>query len=230
MIETMQQLPMLQGLTTEEFNDILMHISLDFRSFEAGETIVHQGDTCSRLIFIIDGEYEAEYRNAENSFSVTQVSQDTPVLIEPHNLFSVRRKYERSYTFTTHGATFSIAKEVFTGRLLNNPIVRSNLINMLSNQTSKLRTQAYFDLPTDIGQRMAAFISSFTTDGKGKVRVNIAMDTLADLTDETRLNVSKVLNEWDDKGLIELHRLWFDVADLERLKASTNPSKGGEKD
>ena len=217
MIETMQQLPMLQGLTLDEFNDILTHICLDFRTYEEGEVIVHQGDSCTQLIYIIDGQYEAEYRNTKDSYSVTEMSAATPLLLEPHNLFSIKRRYERSYTFTSRGSTFTISKEHLTQKLLNCPIIRSNIINMLSNQLCKQRQMTYFQLPTNIEQRMAAFIRSFTTSGKGKVRVNIGMDTFADLIDETRLNVSRVLNKWDSQGIIELKRLTFIVPDITHL-------------
>ena len=43
------------------------------------------------------------------------------------------------------------------------------------------------------------------------------METLAEIIDETRLNVSKVLNKWDAHKLIEMKRLTFHIPEISRL-------------
>lgn len=217
MIETMQQLPILQGLTIDDFNNIITHISLDFNTYEEGETIVHQGDSCTKLIYIIDGKFEVEYRNVDESFSLTETSVSTPILIEFHNLFSVKRTYECTYRFVSRGTTFTISKNHLTQTLLTFPIIRTNAINMLSSQLSKQKKMVQFHLPKDIGKRITAFIRSYTYIGTGNVKVCIGMGTLADLIDVTRTNVSKVLNQWNDEGLIELKRQSFNIPDITRL-------------
>jgi Mn-dependent DtxR family transcriptional regulator len=45
------------------------------------------------------------------------------------------------------------------------------------------------------------------------------MEDLAQLLDDTRLNVSNVLNKWQEEGLIEMRRKEFVFLDVENLRA-----------
>lgn len=217
MYDKMQQLQFLQGLSFSEFNDILTSISLDFNTYSEGDIIVHQGDNCDKLIYILDGTFEVEYRDVEQSIMICEIANINPYLIEPYNIYSIKRRYERTYTFKSKGSTFTISKNVFNTKLLQNKIIRSNLINYLSNQVYKEHNKSYFFLPENIEKRIVTFINSFCLFPNGEKAVHIKMETLAELIDETRLNVSKVLNKWDERNLIEMKRLTFHIPELSRL-------------
>ena len=60
MFERMQSLPLLQGLNLQEFNDLIINLKLDFQQWDEGDVIVNQGERSSSLIYIMDGEFEAE--------------------------------------------------------------------------------------------------------------------------------------------------------------------------
>lgn len=217
MFEKMQQLPFLQGLSINDINDILTYIKLDFNTFEENDIIVHQGEQCNRLIYIIDGEYDVEFSNGQQLFILNESCTKCPHAIEPYNLFSVRRKFDRTYSFRTKGATFTISKDILTTRLLDNKIIRSNFINYLSNQTCKSRQRCQFNFPSDIEQKIASFIRSYCFIEGGEKMLRIKMDTLAELIDETRLNVSVILNKWGASGLIEIKRQKIFIPDIDRL-------------
>ena len=217
MYDKMQQLQFLQGLNFSDFNDILTSISLDFNTYNEGDVIVHQGDICDKLIYILDGTFEVEYRDNEQSIMICETSNANPYLIEPYNMYSIKRRYERSYIFKTKGSTFTISKNVFNTKLLQHKIIRSNLINYLSNQITKEHSKAFFNLPLNIEKRIVAFINSFCLFPTGEKTIHIKMETLAEIIDETRLNVSKVLNKWDAHKLIEMKRLTFYIPEFSRL-------------
>lgn len=217
MFDKMKQLPFLQGMSVAEFDSILKFMKLDFKTYNEGDCIVHQGDKADNLIYVIDGKFEAEHQDMLNSFVISEISTASPYLIEPHNLFSIQRRYDRTYSFLTRGSTFTISKEFFTSRLLDHKLIRSNLINHLCNELSKMQSRVRFSLSADIEQRIADFIRSYTTMKNAETHLHISMDTLACMTDETRLNVSKVLNKWNDQGIIILKRLYFIVPDTSLL-------------
>ena len=55
---------------------------------------------------------------------------------------------------------------------------------------------------------------------KMEVKVlKVKMDDLANLLDDTRLNVSCVLNKWQEEGLIEMRRKEFVFHDIAQLRA-----------
>ena len=69
-----------------------------------------------------------------------------------------------------------------------------------------------------IEEKIKAVIASFCLFPDGEKDVRIKMSDLADLIDETRLNVSNVLNKWNEKGMIELRRYGFKIKDFQSLK------------
>ncbi|MBO4565584.1 MAG: Crp/Fnr family transcriptional regulator [Bacteroidaceae bacterium] len=217
MFERMQSLPLLQGLTMQEFSDLIMNLKLDFQQWEEGDLIVGQGDRCNNLIYVIDGTFESELHDETTALILSEVCTSVPHLIEPYNLFGVKRSYERSYVFKSSGSTFSISREFFMQRMLHNNIVRSNYINFLCNNLRKanaLRTAVPHE---NIEEKIKSVIASFCLCSNGEKNVRVKMSDLADLVDETRLNVSSVLNKWNDQGLIELRRYGFRIKDFDRL-------------
>ena len=61
------------------------------------------------------------------------------------------------------------------------------------------------------------FISNLAERPSGKKSLKIKMEELARIVNDTRLNVSKVLNALQDKDLVELHRGEIVVHRLENL-------------
>ena len=220
MTEKMQMLPLLQGLTMQEFNQLIINLKLDFHQYGEGSTIVGQGERCTSLIYIINGQFEAEYHDDQRPLIVSETSRETPHLIEPYNLFGVKRTYERTYTCIGNVATFSIARDFFINKMMSIPILRSNYTNYLCNNLRKSKETSRFNHPTDISQKMIAAIQSFCLFKGGEKNVRMTMNDFADMIDETRLNVSGVLNRWEQEGFITLRRYGFTIKDIEALAAS----------
>ncbi len=214
MTEKMQMLPLLQGLTLQDFNELIVNMKLDFRQHDEGDTIANQGDRCNMLVYIIGGTFEAEYHDTKRALIISETCNDTPHLIEPYNLFGVKRTYERTYTFATEGATFCISREFFMAKMLANPIIRSNYINFLCNELRKSYTQLQTNHHNDIEHKMIAALQSYCLFPKGEKTMRMTMNDLAYMIDETRLNVSNTLNKWKDDDLIELRRFGFTIKDM----------------
>ena len=67
---------------------------------------------------------------------------------------------------------------------------------------------------------MVRFILTHCEKIQGKKILKVKMDDLARQLDHTRLNTSRVLNQMQDEGLIELHRKEIVIPDLEKVVAS----------
>ena len=61
------------------------------------------------------------------------------------------------------------------------------------------------------------FIGMRCNSIKGEKSVQIKMERLAGILCETRLNISKALNEMQDEGYIELHRKEIIVPSLKKM-------------
>ncbi len=217
MFEKMQSLPLLQGLTMTEFSSIIVNLKLDFKQYDENDVIANQGERCSSLIYIIDGQFEAEYHDEHTAFILSEKSEEAPYLLEPYNLFGVKRSYERTYTFISKGHTFSIERDFFIRRLLTNELVRSNYINYLCNNLRKAKDARKVSPVSEIEHKMIAAIANYSLFADGEKDIRIKMSDFATLIDETRLNVSNILNMWQDRGFIELRRYGFKIQDFSLL-------------
>ncbi len=216
MFERLLQLPLFQGMTTQEISDVMAHVRLDFVNYHRGDEIVMQGESCRKLIYIISGGVMAEHRNADLQFTLTEHLPDLKV-IEPYNLFGMYQTYSRTYTFVTDGSTLAIDKRVVLSQLMTNNIVKINLMNIACNKYQQtLRLLCNF--PDDsVRHKIIKFVLSHSIVPKGKKDVQIKMTDLANIIHETRLNVSIALNEMEEQGLITMQRGSFTINNLQEV-------------
>ena len=216
MFERLLQLPLFQGMTTQEVSDVMSHVRLDFVNYHRGDEIVMQGESCKKLIYIISGEVMAEHKNADQQFTLTEQLPDLKVL-EPYNLFGMYQTYSRTYTFTTEGSTLAIDKQVMLNQLLTNTIAKINLMNIVCNKYQQTQ-QLLCNYPDDsVRHKIVKFVLTHSISPKGQKNIQIKMTDLANIIHETRLNVSIVLNEMQEQGLITMQRGCFIINDLQTL-------------
>ncbi len=216
MFERLLQLPLFQGMSTQDVSDVMSHVRLDFVNYHRGDEIVMQGESCKKLIYIINGEVMAEYRNDERQFTLAEPLPDLKVL-EPYNMFGMYQTYSRTYTFMTEGSTLAIDKRVLLNQLMTHNIVKINLMNIACNKYQQTQ-RLLCDYPDDsVRHKIIKFVLSHAISPKGRKEVQIKMTDLADIIHETRLNVSIVLNEMQEQGLITMQRGSFIIHDLQTL-------------
>ena len=69
MYDTLLQLPLFQGLCKNDFTSILGKVKLHFRKYNADEIIVEQGEPCTELIFLLNGEISSQIVDEQKSYS-----------------------------------------------------------------------------------------------------------------------------------------------------------------
>ena len=70
MYDTLLQLPLFQGLCKNDFTSILGKVKLHFRKYNADEIIVEQGEPCTELIFLLNGEISSQIVDEQKSYSL----------------------------------------------------------------------------------------------------------------------------------------------------------------
>jgi len=224
MFERLMLLPLFHGLNFREMSEIMSHVKLDFINYQAGDEIVYQDDTCRQMIYVINGKVGTEYRDRDSRFTYYE-SHDKLDIIEPYNLFGMRLKYSRTYSFITDGTTLVVDKQVFVKTLLSHNIVRSNILNLVCNKYQKTLAIATQQPDGTVLEKLVKFFMIYATEIKGEKRLKIKMNDLADVVHEPRLNVSKVLNTLDDQGLIKIQRGIIRIPELLNLKELTQKTQ-----
>ena len=88
MYDTLLQLPLFQGLCKNDFTSILGKVKLHFRKYNADEIIVEQGEPCTELIFLLNGEISSQIVDEQKSYSLHETF-GSPFVLEPYSLFGM---------------------------------------------------------------------------------------------------------------------------------------------
>ena len=91
------------------------------------------------------------------------------------------------------------------------------MINQFATQTQKHIHQVWRRCPRTLRERLIRFLAQHCIYPAGSKSVYILMERLAEELNDSRLNVSRVLNQLQREGLVELHRGRVDIPQLERL-------------
>ncbi|MCI1648307.1 MAG: Crp/Fnr family transcriptional regulator [Bacteroides sp.] len=206
MYDTLLQLPLFQGLAKEDFTSILGKVRLHFTQHKSGEILIKEGSVCNQLVFVLKGEIVSSTSSVDDSYWFTEVLQ-APCLIEPCSLFGMNTTYVSTHVASAEVHTISIDKLFVLSELFEYEIFRLNYMNMISNRSQMLRSRLWAKVPGDnVETRIVDFIFSHIERTSGEKILKIKMSVLADIINATRLRVSKVLNDMQQRGLLELHR------------------------
>lgn len=208
MYNTLLQLPLFQGMSRTELSEVVEKVKLHFLRIEAKKKIFSQGESCNKLVFLLSGELTSETHAPCGTFSLVETF-DKPQMIEPYSLFGKRPSYKATYTAKSDVSLLTIDKQYIYGVLDKYEVFRMNLLNLLSNKAEQLHTHIWSISPQPLEGRLAHFVRSLCTTPHGPKTLRIKMDDLATLLDDTRLNISRVLNKWQQSGIIEMHRKEF---------------------
>lgn len=219
MFDTLLQLPLFQGLCHEDFTCILDKVKLHFIKHKAGETIIERGSPCKQLCFLLKGEVSAITSSKESTYTVIE-QIDAPYLIEPQSLFGMNTSYASSYVAHTEAHTVSISKAFVLSDLFKYEIFRLNYMNIVSNRAQNLYSRLWEEPTQDLRDKIIRFFLLHCEKPQGEKIFKVKMDDLARCLDDTRLNTSKVLNELQDNGLIELRRKEILIPDAQKLLAT----------
>ncbi|NDV64954.1 Crp/Fnr family transcriptional regulator [Bacteroides sp. 224] len=216
MFSTMLRLPLFQGLCQEDFTNILGRVKLHFTKHKPGELFIREGSLCNELVFLLKGKMAMSTTSPDESFTFIEYIDDTH-LIEPYSLFGLNTQYVSSYMAETEVQILRISKEFVVRDLFKYEIFRMNFTNYISNRVQALTNKIWLNTPNQIEQKIIHFILMHSEKVEGEKILRIKMDDLARHLDNTRLNVSKGLNELQERGVLVLHRKEIVVPDGGRL-------------
>lgn len=219
MFDTLLQLPLFQGLCHEDFTSILDKVKLHFVKHKAGETILESGQVCDQLCFLLKGEVSIHTSSPDGIYEVIE-NMEAPYLIEPQSLFGMNTIYHSSYIAHTEIHTVCISKAFVLSKLFDYEIFCLNYMNIVSNRAQNLYARLWTTPPRNLEEKVIRFILLHLEKPQGEKTFKIKMDDLARYLDDTRLNVSKALNELQNRGMVELRRKEIFIPDGEKLFTS----------
>ena len=216
MYESLLRLPYFQGMSKDEITSILDKVAFDFQNLSDGKTICSIGDSCDKFIILTNGEAQSTIVAPDGSYSLTE-EVHSPYAIEPYSLFGKDTTFKHRYTAKGNCTILIIDKQYLFSEFTKYQIFTINFLNLISHRAQMQSHAIWNYTPTSIKGRIAQFIGMRSNSINGRKSMQIKMERLADILCETRLNVSKALNELQDEGYIELRRKEIIIPSLKRL-------------
>lgn len=216
MYDKLLQLPLFQGLCTNDLTHILEKVKLHFQNHKAGTCLLQQGAPCNQLLFLLDGSLTAEREDSECGFVLGE-ELEAPLIIEPYSLYGMHTRHTASYFAHTDVNVVAIDKSYILTVLAKYPIFQLNILNLLSNRAQAVQERTWNAHGRDIYEKINNFLLLRCQRPTGSKTLRIRMEDLAALIGETRINVSKVLNEYQLKGLAKLSRKAILIPEVEAL-------------
>lgn len=216
--EKLLQLPLFQGLGSSDMAWIIEKIKFDFSKYKPGDVLIEQNSSCNSILFILNGEIEMQTEGYDNQYTFYE-KICSPTVLEPEVLFGPRTRYTHSYVAVSDVGALNISKSEFWESLLQYEVFRLNYINLISAQAQNAQKLLWQPFNGSIRNRIIRFISSHCRKPSGEKRIKIKMEELANQLCETRVNVSKALNELQAEEALILKRSIIEVPQLEKLLA-----------
>ena len=174
------------------------------------------GDSCQQLYFLINGILKVRTFADDYGYSVEE-QLAAPNILQLESIFGYYQRYTRDFMAQTDCNFITIDKEEVVRLTEDFLVFRLNMLNHFATMTQKQMRTMWNRQPQSLEERVVRFLSQHTTYPAGRKVFNILMTRLADEVNDSRLNVSRVLNDMQHRGLITLGRGKIEIQQLERL-------------
>ncbi len=216
MYAKLTKLPLLQGMNAKEIG--MVENMSQILETHGGHTLslYEQGQTCTHLSLLVAGSLMRTYKSPNGDYEFQETLQ-APWVVEPESLYGLRCNYTSTYKMMEDGILFTISKRDMAYLFESNEIFRMNYMNLLAASLQHHRSHQLDGYTTKLADRMLSFITQHAITQTGPKTLRIKMSDFAHYLNDTRLNISHVMNKWNDIRLAELQRMELHIPRLENL-------------
>ena len=210
------QFPLFQGMSRDDLEIVAGHTRFGFQKVTAGRQIIHAGDPCTHLYFLINGTLKIETFSDDSRYSVIE-QMSSPYILQQESIFGYYQRYTHNFYALTDANFLTLDKEEVVRLSEDFLVFRLNLMNHLATQSQKLIQMQWRRSPLSLRERIVRFFFQHTLYPAGPKTFHILMERLAEEVNDSRLNVSRALNRMQESDVLELHRGRIEIPQLERL-------------
>lgn len=217
LFDQLLQFPMFQGMSRDHLAQVVGNTKFGFQKFTSGQVVVREDDACTQLYFLLTGTLQVTTRSDDHTYTVVeQVS--APYVLQPEAIYGYNQRF--THTFAALGETsfITIGKDEVMRLSGHYLVFRLNLLNIFATQSQKLLRQSWRHRPETLAERIVRFLRSRCVYPAGPKTFHILMTQLADEIGDSRLDISRALNQLQHDGLLRLRRGRIEVPQMERLQ------------
>ena len=210
------QLPLFQGMSHDDLTLVVGHTKIGFHKLSAGRLLVKDGDICDQLYCLMSGALTVETIADDRSYTFEE-TLSAPDLIQPERLFGLTQRFTHTYTTKTDCCLIALDKAETTKLIDQFIIFRLNLMNRIATNLQRAERRPWRRQPSDLRGRIIRFFEMHSLRPAGEKRITIKMIQLAHELNDSRLNISIVLNALQAENLLTLYRGRIHIPALEHL-------------
>jgi CRP-like cAMP-binding protein len=196
------------------------------RNFQKGEFVTHRGDLWPHLLFVHSGEFHAVKESGQGrSFVIESFS--------PRDIFWGLALFEESkpnpmaIETAEDGELFLWHKDDISRIISDDPQFAWGLFSLLAKRMERageiVEEVLFLPLP---GRLANLLLTQYEGALDDYVTRDLTLDEMAARIGSTREMVCKILYQFSDKGIIELHRTEFRINNQNELKSIAERMKG----
>jgi CRP-like cAMP-binding protein len=216
MYECLMELPLFQGMGRQDITKLVECAKLEFKKIPAGHKVVERDMPCEGFVFVIKGTVR-QITEEENRYFALEETLQAPVLLQPEVLFGLSTRYSKTVVAHSDVSIMRLNKRDIIDKLIPIQVFQLNMMNLLSTRIQKLEISNLKRPYGCVEEKIIRLIRKTACKPSGEKVLRTKMEELAMVLEESRLNVSKALNNLQDRGLVELKRKEIVIPALERL-------------
>ena len=214
--EKLLQFPLFQGMSRDDLELVAGHTRFGFTKYAQGKIVATEGDACTQLFFLINGTIRIETAADDNGYWVAE-QMEAPYILQPEAIFGYHQRYTHTFIAQTDVNFITIDKEEILCLTEDFLVFRLNLMNLLATQTQKRSRQPWRPCTMTLNGRLIRFFATHCVYPAGHKMFYVLMNRLAAELNDSRLNVSRSLNQLQKDGMVILHRGRIEIPLMDRL-------------
>lgn len=213
MFERLLSLPLFQGLSTEELLRIIECAKFEFSSEFKYEVLLRQGESLSKLTFLLQGEVIFE-KICNDGLKVVEY-YTAPYVFFPQCLFGKRAKSDYTVISNTDVTILEVSKQEVQSQLMKFYVFRLSMLNFICSMAEV--SERPLCVNDSLENRIVWELCQLFYSKVGRKEVHVGMKQLANRVNASRLGVSKALHALEEKGFLKLSREKIEIPFAERL-------------
>lgn len=194
-------LPLLQGISQATLASLVEKYPFHFLKYRKGDTIIHQGEDCSHLKFVISGRVVATFLNPHIKVEISQ-EIEAPEVIAPDYLFGRSTAYPCKVVAETDCGILQIPKAVYVKMIQNEEVLLFNILNYLSRNSQNRLWTFSSKSSGKFTTRLAIMTYELTTKKSENIKFTFKQKDLCMLLGIRRTSLFTSLEELKQKGII----------------------------
>lgn len=214
--EQLLQFTLFQGMSPAELMEVVGHTKLGFSKIQTDRWLVKEGEPCKQLHLLTSGSLTVETISDDRKCRVVETVK-APYIVQPERLFGLTQLYGSSFKTQTACNFITLDKQEVLLLLDTQLVFRLNMLNMLAAEVQRLRHNAWRSAPQSLRTMLVRYFFSHCIHPAGPKTFYVLMNQLAAELNDSRLDVSRTLNEMQSDGMLTLYRGRIEIPMLERL-------------